>query len=149
MKLCLVASSGGHLMELYFAREAWQDFDRFWITFPAKDADSLLANERVLWAYHPTNRNLKNLIKNIWLAWKILRRENPDAILSTGAGVGVPFIWIGWLLRIPTIFVESMTFTDKQSMSGKLVYPVVDHYFVQWPDLDRKYGKARYRGQVM
>lgn len=136
-------------MELYFAREAWQDFERLWISFPTRDAISLLANESVVWAYHPTNRNLLNLIRNLWLAWRVLRRENPDVVLSTGAGVGVPFIWVGYLLRIPTIFVESMTFTNKQSMSGKLVYPFVDHYFVQWPDLAEKLRKAKYQGQVM
>ena len=92
MKLCLVASTGGHLLQLVSLEQAWKPHERFWVTFPKIDAQTLLKNERVVWAYHPTNRNVKNLIKNLWLAWRLLRRERPEVIISTGAGVGVPFL---------------------------------------------------------
>lgn len=149
MRLCLVASSGGHLMELFSVREAWDGHDCFWVSFATEDAQSLLESEEVHWAYYPTNRNLVNLVRNGWLAWRILRHRRPDVIISTGAGVGVPFIWIGSLLGIPTIFIESLTFTDKRSLSGKLVYGCVDHYYVQWPELSEKFPKAIYKGQVL
>ncbi len=150
MKLCLVASSGGHLMELFSLRDAWQDCDeRVWVTFPTQDALSLLENEEVRWAYYPTNRNLWNLVRNIGFAWQFLRQYKPDVIISTGAGVGVPFIWIGAILNIQTIFIESITFTNQRSLSGKLVYSIVDRYLVQWPELAEKYSKAQYRGQVL
>ena len=149
MKICLVASTGGHLSQLYHLREAFQNYETRWITFPLEDAQSLLKNEEVIWAYHPTDRNLLNLVRNAWLAWRLLRREKPDVIISTGAGVGVPFVWMGCLLNITTIFIESITFSDKRSLSGKLVYPLVDHYYVQWPDLARKYSRAVYKGQVL
>jgi UDP-N-acetylglucosamine:LPS N-acetylglucosamine transferase len=149
MKLCLVASSGGHLMELLFLREAWEGHERFWVTYPTGDAKSLLEEERTVWAYHPTNRNIPNLFRNARLAWRLLRRERPDAIVSTGAGVAVPFIWAGCLLKIPTIFIESLTFTVRPSLSGRLVYPCAQQYYVQWPDLARKYPKAIYRGAIL
>lgn len=149
MKLCLVASSGGHLMELYFLGEAWRGHERLWVTFPTQDAKSLLEKEEVVWAYHPTNRNRLNLVRNAWMAWRFLSQKKPDVIVSTGAGVGVPFIWIGCLLRIPTVFIESITFTDKRSLSGRLIYPCVDYYYVQWPDLARKYAKAIHHGQIL
>lgn len=149
MKLCLVASSGGHLMELLFLREAWEPHERFWVTFPTGDAKTLLEKEKTVWAHHPTNRNVINLARNAWLAWRLLRRERPDVIVSTGAGVAVPFIWAGCLLRIPTVFIESLTFTVRRSLSGRLVYPWVQHYYVQWPDLARKHAKAVYRGAIL
>ncbi len=40
--------------------------------------------------YFPTNRNLINLVKNTFLAFKILRDEKPDVIISSGAAVAVP-----------------------------------------------------------
>ena len=43
MKVCLVGSSGGHLTHLYMLKPFWQDQDRFWVTFPKPDAQSLLA----------------------------------------------------------------------------------------------------------
>lgn len=149
MKLCLVASAGGHLMELLLVREAWQDHERLWVTFPTGAAQTLLKGEKTAWAFHPTNRNIPNLVRNAWLAWRLLRRERPDVILSTGAGVAVPFIWIGRLLKIRTVFIESLAFTTRRSLSGVLVYQFVDHYYVQWPDLASKYAKAVYRGMVL
>src|SRR3989304_1528298 len=97
MKICLVSSSGGHLTLLYALRPCWIKYERFWVTFAKEDALSILEGERTYWAHFPTNRNVKNLIKNLFLAFRILKREKPDIIISTGAGVAVPFFWLGKL----------------------------------------------------
>ncbi len=149
MKLCLVCSSGGHFLQLNYLKELWADYDRFWVSFPHSDTTCLIENEKKYWAHHPTNRNIKNLAKNLLLAYKILRKEKPDAIISTGAGVAVPFIYLGRLLNINTIYVESLARVESLSLSGKLVYPVVRHFLVQWPQLANKYKKAVYKGQVI
>ena len=149
MKLCLVASSGGHLLELVGLKAAWETHERLWVTFSKDDARALLAGERVVWAYHPTNRSLKNLMRNLWLAWRMLRRERPDAVISTGAGVGVPFLWVGRMLGIQTVYIESLARIQSLSLSGKLLYPTVHRFFVQWPDLVRQYPRAVYGGRVL
>ena len=149
MKLCLVASTGGHLLQLVSLRKGWQRYDRFWVTFQKVDAETLLENERVIWAHHPTNRNLKNLVRNLALAWRVLKRERPDVVLSTGAGVGVPFLWVGRLLGMRAVYMESITCFQDLSLSGKLVYPWVDRFYVQWPDLARRYPRAIYQGSVL
>lgn len=149
MKICLVCSSGGHFFQLYSLKKFWAGFEHYWVTFPGHDTHSLLFNENVYWAYYPTNRNIKNLIRNLILAIKILRRENPDVVISTGAGVSVPFIYIANLLKIKTIYIESLTRINSLSMSGKMVYPVVDHLIAQWPELEERYGKAIFIGQVI
>lgn len=149
MKLCLVASSGGHLLQLVSLRQAWQMCERVWVTFSEEDARTLLEGEHVIWAHHPTNRNLKNLVKNLWLAWRVLRQERPSIVLSTGAGVAVPFLWVGRLLGIRTVYIESLTRVETLSLSGKLVYPWVHRFFVQWPELAARYPKAVYGGRVI
>ena len=45
MKVCLIASSGGHLSQLFHIREAFQKYETLWITFPSQDAQSLLKND--------------------------------------------------------------------------------------------------------
>lgn len=32
-RLLLIASSGGHIYEMFCLREFWQDKDRFWVSF--------------------------------------------------------------------------------------------------------------------
>ncbi len=149
IKMALIASSGGHLFELCCIRGVWQERERFWVSFPTPDAQSLLADERVHWAHHPTNRNVTNLIKNLWLAWKILRTERPDVIVSTGAGVAVPFLLLGRLLGIRTVYLESITRISELSLSGYLVYPFVHTFLVQWEELSRKYPRAQFQGRIL
>lgn len=148
-KICLVCSSGGHFFELYSLKSLWSDCNHFWVTFPGKDTQHLLRTEKVYWAYHPTNRSIKNLIRNLFLAWKILLKEKPEIIISTGAGVGVPFLYLGRILGKKTIYIESMARIENLSLTGKLLYPIVQNFFVQWPELTVKYPRAKFKGQVL
>ena len=149
MKISLVCSSGGHFFQLYSLKEFWSQYERSWVTFPGKDTQFLLHTEKVYWAYYPTNRNIKNFILNFFLALKHLRQEKPQVVISTGAGVSVPFIYMAKLSGIKTVYVESLTRINQLSLSAFLVYPVVDHLIVQWPELARKYKKAKFMGQVI
>ena len=97
MKVCLVGSSGGHLAHLYLLKPFWKDKERFWVTFDKEDARSVLSEEVLYPCYYPTNRNIKNLIKNTFLAYKILKKERPDVIISSGAAVAFTFLYIGKL----------------------------------------------------
>ncbi|CAD0163111.1 Polysaccharide biosynthesis protein CpsF [Streptococcus thermophilus] len=142
MKIALVGSSGGHLTHLYLLKKFWENEDRFWVTFDKTDAKSILKEERFYPCYYPTNRNVKNTIKNTILAFKILRKEKPDLIISSGAAVAVPFFWIGKLFGAKTVYIEIFDRIDKPTLTGKLVYPVTDKFIVQWEELKKVYPKA-------
>ena len=142
MKIALVGSSGGHLTHLYWLKKFWENEDRFWVTFDKTDAKSILKEERFYPCYYPTNRNVKNTIKNTILAFKILRKEKPDLIISSGAAVAVPFFWLGKLFGAKTVYIEIFDRIDKPTLTGKLVYPVTDKFIVQWEELKKVYPKA-------
>ena len=144
----LVASSGGHLLQLHRISRHLGDVERHWVTFETPDAISMLADERVTYAFHPTNRNIGNLLRNLRLARRLMRDLRPAIVVSTGAGVGVPFCWLGRLYGVRVIFVDSFTRIEGPSLSGRLVQPVAHRYFVQWPSLSG-YGKAEYLGSVL
>ena len=142
MKIALVGSSGGHLTHLYLLKKFWENEDRFWVTFDKTDAKSILKEERFYPCYYPTNRNVKNTIKNTILAFKILRKEKPDLIISSGAAVAVPFFWLGKLFGAKTVYIEIFDRIDKPTLTGKLVYPVTDKFIVQWEEMKKVYPKA-------
>ncbi len=148
-KIALVASSGGHLFQLYSLKDFWTEKDHFWVSFPTEDAKYMLADEKFYKANYPTNRNIKNLLKNFYLAFKILRTEKPEAIISTGAGIAVPFIIIGRLTGIKTLYLESITRNKDLSLTAKLIYPFVDRLLVQWPELAAKYKKTEFQGRII
>lgn len=148
-KIALIASSGGHLFQLYTTKKFWENKDHFWVSFPTQDAKYLLKDEKVYWAYFPTNRNIINLVRNTFFAFRIIRKERPTGLISTGAGVAVPFIFICKLLRIKTLYLESITRNQELSLSGRLVYIFVDKLLVQWPELAEKYKKAEFHGRII
>ena len=148
MKVCLVGSSGGHLTHLYMLKPFWQDKERFWVTFDKEDARSLLKDERMYPCHYPTNRSLKALIINTRIAWRTLRKEKPNLIISSGAAVAVPFFYIGKLLGARLIYVEVFDRIDKPTMSGKMVYPITDRFVVQLEEMKAVYPKALNLGSI-
>lgn len=96
----------------------------------------------------PDNRNLKNLICNTFVAWKVLRKEKPDLIISSGAAVAVPFFYLGKLFRAKLIYIEVFDRIDKPTLTGKLVYPIADKFIVQWDEMKKVYPKAINLGSI-
>lgn len=150
MRLMLVCSSGGHLFEMFCLRDFWKDKDRLWVSFPTSDARHLLAGEpEVHWAAYPTVRNVPNLLRNLRLAWRLLRDRRPDMILTTGSGVAAPFLWIARLRGIPTVFVESITRIEGLSLTAQLVRPFASRLLVQWPGLVDRYPGVEHHGRIV
>lgn len=148
INICLVGSSGGHLTHLYMLKPFWENKKRFWVTFDKEDAKSILKDEKMYPCYFPTNRNLWNLIRNTILAIKILYKEKPDLIISSGAAVAVPFFYIGKLMGAKLIYIEVFDRIDKPTLTGKMVYPIVDKFIVEWEEMKRVYPKAINLGSI-
>ena len=148
MKICFVGSSGGHLTHLYMLKRFWQNQDRFWATFDKEDARSLLNGERMYPVYYPSNRSIKALIINTFRAIKILHKERPDLIVSSGAAPAIPFFWIGKLMGAKTIYIEVFDRIDKPTIAGKLCYPVADRFIVEWEEMKKVYPKAVNLGSI-
>lgn len=142
MKILLVCSTGGHFKTLQQLRPFWEKHDRVWVTFQTNPTAIALKEEQVHWAYSPTNRNIPNLIRNFWLAWTVIANERPHLVVSTGAGVAVPFLILAKLFGGQTAFVESITRVKELSLSARLVLPFLDTLYVHWPQLQIKYPKA-------
>jgi beta-1,4-N-acetylglucosaminyltransferase len=144
-----VCSAGGHLLQLCLLEEAWRGMSHAWVTLEREDARSLLSDETVYYASGPTTRNVPNLLKNLHLAWTVVRRLRPRVVVTTGAAVAVPFAWIGKLSGAKVVYVESLTRITEPSVSCRLIRPVADRLYVQWPELLRALPRARYAGKVV
>jgi UDP-N-acetylglucosamine:LPS N-acetylglucosamine transferase len=147
-EVLLVASNGGHLLELMQLADLWPQERRHWVTFQTTDAMPLLAGEKTTWAHHPTNRNPTNLIRNLGLALRIVRSREVQAIVTTGAGVSVPFAIVGRMRGVKVVYIESMARITSPSLTGRLVYPFADTFIVQWPGLQRFFKRSQAFGTV-
>ena len=144
-----VCSSGGHLRQLWRLMPWLEQHRRHWVTFDTVDATSLLQNEPTTRAHAPTTRNIPNLLRNARLAWRHLRTQPPDVIISSGAGVAVPFFWLSRLLGIPTVYIEVFDRVDSPTLTGRLCAPVTDLMLVQWDEQEALYRRAVAVGHLL
>ena len=149
MKLLLVASNGGHLTQLLALRSWWEEHDRVWVTAKMTDAESVLKDERVVWSNHPTTRNAANLGRNFRLAHRVIRDYQPDAVVSTGAGVAPPFFAAAKMRGVSTIFLEVYDRLDSQTLAGRMCYPLTDRFLLQWEEQRALYPKGIVVGRVL
>ncbi|MEK6977816.1 MAG: PssD/Cps14F family polysaccharide biosynthesis glycosyltransferase [Candidatus Hydrothermarchaeota archaeon] len=145
-KVCLACSAGGHLTELLSVKEAWEGYESFLVTFRREDTSGM---EGKIYYIEDPRRNPLQLLRNILQALRVVLEERPGVIITTGAGVVVPLCYIGKLLGSKIIYIESFARIDSPSLSGRLLYPIADLFFVQWRALLGKYGrKAQYGGGI-
>jgi beta-1,4-N-acetylglucosaminyltransferase len=147
-RILLVASPGGHLLQLLALKRAWQELEHQWVTLPTADAKHLLVDANVVFAHGPTARSIPALVRNLRLALAMIRRDKPDVILSTGAALAVPFFIVGRIYGVRLVYVESFTRVQHLALTGRIAYPLSDAFFVQWPQLARR-SRAVYAGSIV
>jgi UDP-N-acetylglucosamine:LPS N-acetylglucosamine transferase len=149
IRVLMVCSSGGHLAQLITLKPWWSHRDVCWVTFPTEDGKSLLAGQRAVYAYSPTTRSIKNLIRNSLLAVRVMIRERPDVVVTTGAGVALPFFVVAKLARIPTVYIEVFDRIDHAPLTARLCRPFTSRMLVQWEEQQALYDGSTVVGRLL
>lgn len=146
-KVCIVSSCGGHLTEVRELRSAYEQYDHFYVlNDQVRLPDDMKG--KTLFIRH-SERDLLFFV-NLWEAYKILKKEKPAIILSTGAGPVVPFALVGKLFfGTRVIFVETITRIHSPSMTGRIMHHLADRFFYQWPSLARYFPKGESGGLLL
>jgi beta-1,4-N-acetylglucosaminyltransferase len=148
-RFLLVGSSGGHLTQMLAMREIWEESDRAWVTFRKSDAVSVLADERCHWCHYPTNRHIGNLVRNFGLALRVLWRERPDVVISTGAGAAIPYFLLGRAFGAVLVYVEVYDRIDSPTITGRIAARASHVFALQWPEQQRHYPRGTYIGPLL
>lgn len=143
MKVCIISSCGGHLTEVRSLIVCYQHFEHFYVINDPIDLPDDMLNKTYFIAH--SERDLKFFL-NFYEAIKILLIEKPDVLLSTGAGLVVPFAIICFFTKIKIIFIETMACVERPSMTGRIMYYLSDYFYYQWPQLSKYYSKGKYGG---
>ena len=69
-------------------------------------------------------------------------------MLTTGAGVAVPFAWVARLRGASVVYVESLARIEGPSLTYRLIAPIASRRYVQWPELADALPGARFAGNV-
>jgi UDP-N-acetylglucosamine:LPS N-acetylglucosamine transferase len=128
---------------------AFQSHELFFITYHGPRSQELRERYRV---YEVVNYRKSRL--RFWLSTaKILGvflRERPAMVVSTGSEIAIPVFYVAWLLRVKTMYIETLTRVNRPSLTGQIVYPIATTFLVQWEELLQRYGKkAQFWGSVL
>jgi beta-1,4-N-acetylglucosaminyltransferase len=147
MKICIVSSCGGHLTEVRSLRQAYESHPHFYVLNDKAILPPEMQGKTYFIAH--SERDWKFFL-NLWEAFRILRRERPQVILSTGAGPAVPFALVGRLLfSTKVVFVETLTSVRRPSLTGRIMYRLAHRFFYQWKGLERFFPNGTYGGLLL
>ncbi|XP_031163655.1 UDP-N-acetylglucosamine transferase subunit ALG14 homolog isoform X2 [Sander lucioperca] len=83
------------------------------------------------------------------------RLDSESQVLCNGPGTCVPLCVAGLLLgilgmkKVLLVYVESICRVQTLSLTGKILYPISDYFFVQWSSLRDKYPKSIFLGRIV
>lgn len=136
-KLLAISSPGGHWIQLTRLCERLDD--RYDILFAVPDAlfnsSATLGKHKMYPIVDASADDKWRLLPCTWQVLRILLKERPQAILSTGAAPGAVAIWLGKLLHIRTIWVDSIANVKQISRAGRMVQKHADVFLTQWEHL--------------
>lgn len=147
-RLLLIASGGGHWIELTRLAEAFRDCHCEFVS-TAPNLIAPVGERPVIKVTDGSRDTLRALVSSCFQLWRIIRSRRPDVVISTGAAPGAIALYIAKLHGIRTIWIDSVANSDQLSLSGRAVRPVVDLCLTQWPNLASREAGIRYFGRVL
>jgi UDP-N-acetylglucosamine transferase subunit ALG13 len=145
----LIASTGGHLAQLYrlAARLPQLSDQQTWVTFDTPQSRSLLSGRDVRHLPYTGSRAYAQTLRNTWTAETVLRRRRYERVISTGAAPALSFLPLARLHGADPIYIESAARSDGPSLTGRLLSRVpgvrLFTQYEQWAG-----GCWRYAGSV-
>lgn len=140
MKILVVSSVGGHLTEIMQLAPV---LARHEVVLVLNDEAALpdFPFARVYRIAH-AERDARVLV-NFLEAARILRAEDPDIVLSAGAGPAVPVALVARLCtRARIVFIESAAAVARPTLTGRLMYPIAHRFFYQWSAVAHFFPRA-------
>jgi len=149
VRVCLVASAGGHLTQLLKLAQSWAGYDAVYVTTSEAVAGELQKRGPVYIVGESNRRQPLRTAKVFGQCVKILAKERPDVIISTGAAAGCLMCLLGKLRGAKVLWVDSIANVRRISMSGRIIRPFADVFLTQWPELASNDNKIRYVGELI
>lgn len=150
MKIVFAASSGGHFEQLMMLKPLMEKHDSILVT---EKTDYSMGKTDVK-TYYMKQINRKEIlfipkfIGNSFRALRIIMKERPKVMITTGVLAIVPLALLMKLFGGKLIYIESFAKVTSKTLSGKLLYRFADQFYVQWEEMLKLYPKAIFKGGI-
>jgi UDP-N-acetylglucosamine:LPS N-acetylglucosamine transferase len=136
MRLVVVSSSGGVLLDMLALRPWLDRHDVTWVAPPAADTEVLLRGERVRWQPERDGGDLARLPLDIARAAKALRKDDADCVVSAGTGIAVSWFVAAAGLRVPRLWFDTFNFVDRPGKVARACGRLASVVFTPRPSAD-------------
>lgn len=153
-RVLFISSTGGHLSELLQLESLFGRYDYFLITEKTETTRGLASRHpgRTRYLVFGSKDHLLtyifkfsyNCLKSLYYYFRI----RPAVVVTTGTHTAVPICLIAKLFGKKVIYIESFCNIEKKSLTGRLLYPLADRFFVQWESMLGVYPTALYMGGI-
>ena len=148
-RICLAASAGGHFSQLFKLADSWKGHEVIYIVTTDVVRNELSKSGKVYVVGECNRQHPLRVIKVLLRCVRIIFREKPHVVISTGAAVGCITCFMAKLVSAKVIWIESITNVERLSLSGRMVRYIADLFLVQWSHLADQYKSAEYIGAVI
>ena len=149
LQICLAASSGGHLSQLLRVADNLWDNETFCITTMDVARAKLQQHCKVYVVGECNRQHPLKVLLVLMRCLKVILRERPDVVISTGAAPGCIACFLGKLCGAKVIWIDSIANVERLSLSGRIVRCITDLFLVQWPELAKQYHNTEYAGAII
>jgi len=149
LRICLAASSGGHLTELLTLSDCWKQHEVFYVTTVPETQQNLRSSGAVYVVGECNRQHPVRVLRVFLRCLKVVLKERPDVVISTGAAAGCMVCFLARVLGARIVWLDSITNVERISLSGRMVRHIAGLFLVQWPELAAKYPNVEYLGTVI
>ncbi|QMV13415.1 glycosyltransferase family protein [Vibrio spartinae] len=146
-KILLVASPGGHFVQLSLLSEKLDCCERI-VAGTYDKQPGFMAGERYYQISDFSRDTAYLAIKVVFQCLKILKKERPSLVVTTGAAPGLVMALLSKMSGIKTVWVDSIANSKKLSLSGRLAAKCRIHVISQWREVAESH-QVTYQGRVI
>jgi len=147
-RVLLVASAGGHWIELARLARAFCDLDCCFLS-TASGLKSPVDGAEVIVIPDFSRHSLFVGLGGLFQLYREIRRFDPDVVISTGAAPGAFAIVLAKLRGTHTVWIDSLANYDGLSLSARAVRPFCDRMITQWPHLASRRKRIKCWGRII
>lgn len=137
-RVLIASSGGGHAAQARLLIPAFKHHDVLHVMAGGQTAELRDCSISTIW----------RVMICLPQAVKLIRREQPDFVISTGALPGLLAIIAGRIFGAETIWVDSVANAQKLSLSGRAARLIANRSYSQWPDVAAR-SRVQYAGAVI
>lgn len=147
-RILLVASAGGHWVQLARLSPAFEMHETLYVT-TFKGTRAPIGDNPTLRVRDASQADPFGLILLSFQMLFLMLKFRPSVVVTTGAAPGLIALRLGLLFKAKTIWIDSIANSEEISLSCRLAARHADLWLTQWPHLVDQHPGLRYYGAVL